>query len=329
MRRTVLQLATAVALLLVVATLAADAQQPSRVYRIGILQPGPKTLPSPQIGGFREGLRDFGYVEGQNVLMEYRFAEDELDRLPGLAAELVTLKVDIIYATVTPAAQAAKNATQTIPIVFGASSDPVDYGLVASLARPGGNITGLSNIAPELSGKRLELLRQVVPGGSLIAVLWNSANPIIARQVRETEVAAEVLKTKLHIVPVRGPDDFDSAFRAVTMGRPTALVVLADVLTTGHRGRIAEFAAKHRLPAISEFKEFAAAGFLMAYGPSLPETGRRVASYVDKILKGAKPGDIPVEQPTKFELTINLKTARTLGLTISPSLRLQADHVIE
>jgi len=326
MRLTAIQLATAVALLLVGAPIAADAQQARKVYRIGILVPGPT---SPQIDGFREGLRDFGYVEGQNVVIEYRSAEDRLERLSGLAAELVTLKVDIIYATVTPAAQAAKNATKTIPIVFGASSDPVDYGLVASLAHPGGNITGLSNTAPDLSGKRLELLKQVVPEISRIAVLWNSANPIIARQLRETEVAAQVLGTKLQVVDVRGPDDFEGAFRAVTMGRPSALVVLADFLTTGHRGRIAEFAAKNQLPTISEFREFAAAGCLMAYGPSLPDSGRRAASYVDRILKGAKPGNLPVEQPTKFELVINLKTARTLGLTIPTSLRLRADHVIE
>ena len=329
MRLKAILVATAMALLLVGARTAVDAQQASKVYRIGILVPGPKSAPSPQIAGFREGLRDLGYVEGQNVLLEYRFAEDRPERLPSLAAELVIRKVDIIYATVTPAAQAAQKATQTIPIVFGASSDPVNYGLVASLARPGGNITGLSNTGPELSGKRLELLRQIVPGASPIAVLWNSANPIIARQLRETEIAAAVVGAKLQIVNVRGPDDFSSAFRAVTTGRSAALVVLADFLTLGHRGRIAEFAARHRLPTISEFREFATAGCLVAYGPSLAGTGQRVASYIDRILKGAKPGDIPVEQPTKFELTINLKTARALGLTIPPSLQLRADHVIE
>jgi putative ABC transport system substrate-binding protein len=179
---------------------------------------------------------------------------------------------------------------------------------VTSLARPGGNITGLSLSAPDLSGKRLELLKQIVPGLSRVAVLWNFANPIIARQLRETEVAAQALETQLQTVGVRGPDDFDSAFRVVTMGRPSALVVLADFLTVGHRRRIAEFATKNRLPTISEFREFAAAGCLMAYGPSLPDLGRRAASYVDKILKGAKPDDLPVEQPTKFELVINLKT---------------------
>jgi putative ABC transport system substrate-binding protein len=322
----VTRLATAVGLLLLAAPLAAEAQPAGKVYRIGILVPGST---SPQIQAFREGLRDLGYVEGQNLAIEYRSAEDRLERLPGLASELVTLKVDIIYATVTPAAQAAKNATKTIPIVFGASSDPVDYGLVASLARPGGNITGLSNTAPDLSGKRLELLKEVVPGISRIAVLWNSANPIIARQLRETEVAAQVLGAQLQVVDVRGPDDFARAFRAVTMGRPSALVVLADFLTTGHRGRIAEFAAKNRLPAISEFREFAAAGCLMAYGPSVPDLGRRAAVFVDKILKGAKPADLPVEQPTKFEFVINLKTTKALGLTIPPSVLVRADEVIQ
>jgi putative ABC transport system substrate-binding protein len=317
-------LAGAVALL--AAPLAAESQPAGKVYRIGILVPGST---SPQIHAFREGLRDLGYVEGQNLAIEYRSAEDRLERLAGLAAELVTLKVDIIYANVTPAAQAAKNATQAIPIVFGASSDPVDYGLVASLARPGGNITGLSNTGADLSGKRLELLKEGVPGISRIAVLWNSANPIMARQLRETEVAAQVLGAQLQVVDVRGPDDFARAFRAVAMGRPGALVVLADFLTMNHRGRIAEFATKNRLPAISEFREFAAAGCLMAYGPSAPDLGRRAAVLVDKILKGAQPGDLPIEQPTKFELVINLKTAKALGLTIPPSLLLRADQIIE
>jgi len=311
---------------LILAPLAVGAQSAGKVYRIGILVPGST---SPQIQAFREALRDLGYVEGQNLAIEYRSAEDRLERLPGLAAELVALKVDIIYANVTPAAQAAKNATKTIPIVFGASSDPVDYGLVASLARPGGNITGLSNTGADLSGKRLELLKEGVPGISRIAVLWNSANPIMARQLRETEVAAQVLGAQLQVVDVRGPDDFARAFRAVTMGRPGALVVLADFLTVNHRGRIAEFAAKNRLPAISEFREFAAAGCLMAYGPSAPDLGRRAAVFVDKILKGAKPADLPVEQPTKFELIINMKTAKALGLTIPQTLLLRADEVIQ
>lgn len=319
-------LATAVALLLVGAPIGADAQQAGKVYRVGILVPGPT---SPQIEGFRDGLRGLGYVEGKNVTVEYRSAQDKLDRLPGLAEELVTLRVDIIYATVTPAADAAKKATQTIPIVFGASDDPVAHGLVASLARPGGNVTGLSLAAPDISGKRLELLKEVLPRVSPVAVLWNAANPIIERQLRETKAAAEALRTKLHIVAVRGPDDFESAFRAIIKDRPGALVVLADFLTVGHRGRIAEFATQNRLPTMCEFREFVADGCLIAYGPSLPDSGRRVAYYVDRILKGAKPGDLPVEQPTKFDLAINLKTARTIGVTIPPSLQLRADHVIQ
>jgi putative ABC transport system substrate-binding protein len=320
------RLATSGVLLLIGTSLGAGAQQAGRGYRIGILVPGPT---SPQIQGFWEGLRELGYVEGQNVTVEYRSAHDRLDRLPSLAEQLVTLKVDIIYATVTPAADAAKKATQTIPIVFGASDDPVAHGLVASLARPGGNVTGLSLAAPDVSGKRLELLKEVLPGVSRVAILWNAANPIIARQLTETQAAAEVLSTKLHIVAVRGPDDFESAFRAIMKDRPGALVVLADFLTVGHRGRIAEFAAQNRLPTMCEFREFVAAGCLVAYGPSLPDSGRRVAHYVDRILKGAKPGNLPVEQPTKFELVINMKTAKALGLTIPPSLLLRADHVIE
>lgn len=325
MTRTI-RLATALALLLVGVPICSGAQQTGKVYRVGMLVPGST---SPQIEGFREGMRDLGYVEGQNVTVELRSAQDRLERLPELAAELVALKVDVIYATVTPAADAAKKATRTIPIVFGASDDPVAHGLVASLARPGGNVTGLSLAAPDVSGKRLELLKEVVPGAAPVAVLWNAANPIIARQLRETQAAAEMLRTKLHIVAVRGPDDFEAAFLAIIKDRPVALVVLADFLTVGHRGRIAEFAAKNRLPTMCEFREFAAAGCLMAYGPSLPASGRRVAYYVDRILKGASPGELPVEQPTKFELAINLKTARTIGATIPTSLRLRADHVIE
>jgi putative ABC transport system substrate-binding protein len=320
------RLATAVTLLLGGAPIGADAQQAGKVYRIGILIPGPT---SPQIDGFREGLRGLGYVEGRNVIVEYRSAQDRQERLPGLAAELVALKVDIIYATVTPAAEAAKKTTQTIPIVFGASDDPVAHGLVASLARPGGNVTGLSVAAPDLAGKRLELLKEVTTGVSPVAVLWNAANPIIEWQLREIQAAAETLRIKLHIAAVGGPDDFESTFRAIIGGRPSALVVLADFLTVGHRGRIAEFAVKNRLPTMCEFREFATAGCLMAYGPSLPDSGRRVAHYVDRILKGAKPGDLPVEQPTKFDLAINLKTARIIGVTIPTSLRLRADHVIE
>ena len=325
MTRTI-RLATVLALLLVGVPICSGAQQTGKVYRVGMLVPGST---SPQIEGFREGMRDLGYVEGQNVTVELRSAQDRLERLPELAAELVALKVDVIYATVTPAADAAKKATRTIPIVFGASDDPVAHGLVASLARPGGNVTGLSLAAPDVSGKRLELLKEVVPGAAPVAVLWNAANPIIARQLRETQAAAEMLRTKLHIVAVRGPDDFEAAFLAIIKDRPVALVVLADFLTVGHRGRIAEFAAKNRLPTMCEFREFAAAGCLMAYGPSLPASGRRVAYYVDRILKGASPGELPVEQPTKFELAINLKTARTIGATIPTSLRLRADHVIE
>jgi putative ABC transport system substrate-binding protein len=319
----------ALLLALFLAPLAADAQPAGKVWRIGVLLPGPLVPLPPGAVALQLRLLELGYVEGQNIAFEYRSAENKLERLPDLAAELVRLKVDIIYATVTPAAQAAKNATKTIPIVFSASSDPVGFGLVASLARPGGNVTGMSNAGPDLSGKRLELLKEVVPGVSRVAVLWNSANAVIAHQVKETEAAAKVLGIQLQVVGVRGPDDIEGALAVSARGRVGALIVLADFLTVYHRGRIADLAAKNRLPAIYELREFVAAGGLMAYGPSLPDMGRRAAIYVDKILKGAKPADLPVEQPTKFELVINMKTAKALGLTIPQSVLLRADHVIE
>ena len=224
---------------------------------------------------------------------------------------------------------AAKNATKTIPIVFIFANDPVNAGLVASLARPGGNLTGWTNTGPDLSGKRLELLKELLPRVSRVAVLWNAANPTIARQVSEMELAAHALKTELHLVAVRAPDEFESAFSAITRGRAGALVVIADVFTTEHRQRIAALAARNRLPMISEFRAFTIAGGLMAYGPSPPDAARRAAAHVDRILKGAKPGELPVEQPTQFELVINLKTARALGLTIPRSMLLRADQVLE
>lgn len=322
----VTQLAAIVALALFAATLVVEAQP--KVHRVGVLTPGPASR-SPGFDAFVQGLRDLGYVEGRNIIIEYRSADDKLERLPALAAELVRINVDVIVAVPTPAVQAAKNATTTIPIVFSGVSDPVNFGLVASLARPGGNLTGQTNTAPDVSGKRLQLLKEIVPRASRVAVLWNAANPIIARQVRETEVAAHALGTELSLAEIRGADDLESAFRTITAGRVDGLVVLADFLTMEHQGRITTLAAKHRLPTISEFREFAASGGLMAYGPSIPAAARRTAAYVDKILKGAKPGELPVEQPTKFDLVINLKTARMLGVTIPQSILLRADQVLE
>ena len=275
-------------------------------------------------------MRDLDYVDGRNVIIEYRSTDPHrLDRLPALAADLVSRKVDIILALATGPAQAAKGATKTIPIVFALANDPVHAGLVASLARPGSNLTGLTNTGPDLSAKRLQLLKEVQPEISHIALLWNASNPTVARQVSETEVAARALKVQLHVVAVRGSNDFESAFSTITKARVGGLVVIADVLTAEHRERIVALATRNRLPVISEFRNFADSGALLTYGSSGPDAGRRAAYFVDKILKGANPADLPVEQPTKFELVINLRAAKALGLTIPPSLQLRADQVIE
>jgi putative ABC transport system substrate-binding protein len=278
---------------------------------------------------FRHGLRELGYVEGQNIVIESRWAEGNYDRLPGLAAELVGLKMDVIVAAAVPAIRAAKEATRTIPIIMATVVDPVATGLVASLARPGGNITGLSTMAPAVVGKQLEMLKQVVPDASRVAVLWNPANPGNAPQLREAEVAAKTFGLRLQPLEARNPNDFDGAFVMMTRQQAGGLIVLVDAMFNEHRTRIADLAAKGRLPAVYGLPEHAEAGGLMAYGASRPELFRRAATYVDKILKGAKPADLPVEQPTKFELVINAKTAKALGLTIPPSVLLRADQVIQ
>ncbi|MBI4587724.1 MAG: ABC transporter substrate-binding protein [Candidatus Rokubacteria bacterium] len=322
-----------VALGILATPLSAGAQQPGRVPRIGILLPGSPPTPAtplPTLEAFLQGLRDLGYVEGRNVALEYRWAEGKLDPLSDLAAELVRLKVDVIVTHTAPAIQAAKKATSTVPIVMAAVGDPVVTGLVASLARPGGNITGLSLLAPELAGKRLELLKETLPKLSRVAVLWNSASPAMVHTFRQALVAAETLGVKFQSLEVQGdPTDFERAFSAITRERPDGLFVTLDPFTSRHRGRIAELAAKHRVPAMYELREFVDAGGLMAYGPSSRDLWRRAATYVDKILKGAKPADLPVEQPTKFELVVNLKTAKALGLTIPQSVLIRADHVIQ
>ncbi len=325
-RRTVLTVVFALASL--APPPAADAQ-PARVARIGFLGYVSPSATPHLVEAFRRGLRDLGYVEGQNVAIEFRWAEGRLERLPDLAAELVRLKVDVIVAQGTPGPLAAKQATRTIPIVMAAAGDPVGAGLVASLARPGGNVTGLSLQVPELGGKRLQLLQEVVPGVSRVAVLWNAANPYPALVVRETELAARTLGVQLQSLEVRGPDDFETAFQAATRGHAGALITVDDPLTVNQRARIVDFAGKSRLPAMYGVREFVDAGGLMAYGAHVPDMWRRAATYVDKILKGAKPADLPVEQPTRFELVVNMKTAKALGLTIPQSVLIRADQVIQ
>jgi putative tryptophan/tyrosine transport system substrate-binding protein len=313
---------------IVLAPLAAEAQQPAKVPRIGFLTTPSPTAAAYYLEAFREGLRELGYVEGKTIAIEYRFAEGRPERLPALAAELVRLKVDVIVTGGPPAPEEAKQATSTIPIVFAVAGDPVGEGLVASLARPGGNITGLASIAAEVVGKQLELLKEVVPKVSRVAVLQNpshSAHPLMARQA---EGAARALGVQLHILQAGSPAEIDAAFAAMRSQRIGGVLVLRGSLFLAQRTQIAALAAKSRLPAVYGTREEAEAGGLMAYGASLPLLYRRAATYVDKILKGAKPADLPVEQPTKFELVINLKTAKALGLTIPPSLLQRADEVI-
>jgi putative ABC transport system substrate-binding protein len=314
---------------LAIAPLAADAQPAAKVYRIGLLGGTPPTAEPRLWEGFFQGLRELGYVEGQNILIEGRWYGEQTERLPALAAELVRLKVDVIVAGAPPAPEAAQRATSTIPIVFASHGDPVGSGLVASLARPGGNVTGLSILSPELVGKQLQLLKEAVPRISRVAVLWNPTIPIQELVLREAEVAARSLKVQLQVLEARAPGDFASAFSAMTKDRAGGLISLGGSIFFAQRTRIAELAAQSRLPAMYGQREYAEAGGLMAYGASIRENWRRAATYVDRLLKGAKPADLPVEQPTKFELVINLKTAKALGLTIPQSLLLRADEVIQ
>src|SRR5262245_7979349 len=306
---------------------AANAQQPAKIARIGWL--GHNLARNPQVReAFRQGLRDLGYVEGRNFVIEFRDAEGKFDRYPALAAELVALKVDVILAPNTGAALAAKQATRTIPIVFIGTSDPVGFGLVTSLARPGGNLTGLSSLDAHLVGKRLELLTQAIPGVRLVAVLWEPG-PAEKIGLKGAEVAARALGVRLQFVEARGPEDLDRAFSDMTSAGVGALIVLPGGMLINERRRLVDLAAKNRLPALYFWRGFVDAGGLMAYGPHGDDVFRRAAIYVDKILKGAKPADLPVEQPTKFELVINLKTAKALGLEVPPQLIAQADELIE
>ena len=321
----------AVVLNLTLAPLAAEAQQAGQAARIGYLAAN-LTVSPHMTEAFRQGLRDLGYVDGRSVVIEYRDAEGKYDRLPARAAELVALKVDVIVAADTPAALAAKQATRTLPIVFIGAGDPVTIGLVTSLARPGGNVTGLSLLAPELVGKRLELLKQAVPGVGRVAALWQPGfvgERTEKDMLKEVEVAARALGVRLQFVEARGPADFDRAFSDMTRARADALTVLGSAMFANERRRVVDLAAKNRLPGVYGFREYVDAGGLMAYGPNVADLFQRAATYADKILKGAKPGDLPVEQPTKFELVLNLKTAKALGLTIPQSVLVRADQVIE
>ena len=317
------------ALILLTAALTAEAQPTAKTPRIGILEASPPAARAYLWEAFRQGLIELGYVEGRNIAIERRFAEGQWDRLPDLAAELVRLKVDVIVAGPTPSIRAVQQATRTIPIVMAISGDPVGTGFVASLAHPGVNITGLSVMTSELVGKQLALLKEVVPNVSLVAVLWNPANPLGAPQLREAKVAAQALAVQLQVLEVRAPTKFDGAFAAMTRARAGALLILPDAIFSVNRSRLADLATKSRVPAMYGWREFAEAGGLMSYGPHYADLFRRAATYVDKILKGAKPADLPVEQPSKFELVVNLKTAKTLGLTIPASLLLRADSVVE
>jgi len=329
MRLNTVGLTLMLALTILVAPLAADTQRPAKVPRIGFLGVLPPSAVAARTEAFRQGLRELGYVEGKNIVIEYRSAEGKPDRLPGLAAELVRLKVDVIVTGGAGATRPAKEATVTIPIVMAQDPDPVGNGFVASLARPGGNITGLSSLSTELSSKRLELLKETVPRLSRLAVLGNSTNPGNARALSETELAAKALGVKLQYLDVLAPKDIETAFREASKGRADAVFVLGGPVFMSQRTQIADLAGKSGLPAIYPRQDFVEDGGLMSYAPSMNDLARRAATYVDKILQGAKPADLPVEQPTKFELVINLKAAKALGLTIPPTLLFQADKVIQ
>jgi putative ABC transport system substrate-binding protein len=305
-------------------SVSADAQP---VRKIGVLSGGSRSSTSASTEAFRQGLRDLGYVEGRNVLIEHRYADGKLDRLPQLVDELLANKVDLIVAQAPAAVRTAKKATSTIPIVMAHGGDPVAQGFVASLARPGGNVTGLSNFSAELGGKRLELLREAFPKASPVGVIWNPDAPGPVLSFKELEIAAKTLNVPLESFQVRGPNDFEGAFLGARE-RAGSLVVIQDIVTVTHLKRIVELSAKHRLPAIYMEKEWAEAGGLMSYGVNQPDLHRRAAVYVDKLLNGAKPADLPVEQPTKFELVINLKAGKQIGLTIPPNVLARANKVI-
>jgi putative ABC transport system substrate-binding protein len=309
-------------------TVSADAQQPTKIRRIGYLSANSASSESVRTDALRQGLRELGYVEGKNIVIEYRFAEGKLDGLAQLVAELVRLKVDVIVTAGTGSTRSANEATNTIPIVMTQDPDPVRNGFVASLARPGGNITGLSTLQPELSGKRLELLKEIVPTLSRVAVLGTSTNASNAQSLRETELAAEAIAVKLQYLDVRSPKDIEAAFQAAKKERADAVLVLGGPVLASQRTHLADLAVKNRLPAIYWRSDIVEGGALMSYSVSFIDLDRRAATYVDKILKGAKPADLPVEQPKKFEFVINLKAAKQIGLTIPPNVLARADRMI-
>jgi putative ABC transport system substrate-binding protein len=307
----------------------AEAQQPTKVPRVGYLSATSPSVNPTRIEAFRQGMRELGYVEGKNIIIEWRYAEGKLDRLRELAADLVRLKVDVIVTGGPTPTPAVKEATTTIPIVMGYDNDPVGSGFVASLARPGGNITGLSALSPELSGKRLELLKEIIPRLSRVAVLGTSTYPGNAQALREVELAAGAFGVKVQYLDILGPKDIESAFRAASKGRADAILVLSSAVLNSHRIEVADLAVKNRLPAVYGQPQYVEDGGLLSYAPSFTDLFRRAATYVDKILKGAKPADLPVEQPKKFELIINLKAAKQIGLTIPQSMLYRADKVIK
>ena len=315
--------------LLVAAPVPVEAQEPTRVWRIGFLGSGSFSSNDPRVEALRRGLRELGYAEGRNLAFEFRWAGGNADRLPALAAELAKLKVNAIVTQGTQATDAARRAASTIPIVFAVAGDPVGTGLVTSLARPGGNVTGLTDIAPEIAGKRLELLREAMPGITRIAVLWNPANPSAAPQVKDTGAVARTFGLSVRSLELADVSQLDGAFAGAVQDQAQAVIVLSDGALYGRRVRIAELAAKHRLPCVAWTPEFAESGCLMTYGANVVEMHRRAAVLLDKVLRGASPGGLPVEQPTGFELVVNLKTAKALGLRIPSKVLARADRVIE
>jgi putative ABC transport system substrate-binding protein len=322
-------LALSVIAFVLVMTREAQAQQPTKIPRIGYLSATSPSVNPTRIEAFRQGLRELGYVEGKNIVIEWRYAEGKQDRIPALAAELVRLKLEVIVTGGPAITPAVKEATTTIPIVMGYDNDPVGYGFVASLARPGGNITGLANFNPELSGKRLELLKEIIPKLSRVAMLGTSTQPGNAQALREVEVAAGAFGVKLQYLDVLDPKDIETAFRAASKGHADALLmIVTGAVLNSHRIQIADLAVKNRLPAVYGQPQYVEDGGLMCYAPSYTDLFRRAATYVDKILKGAKPADLPVEQPRKFELIINLKAAKQIGLTIPSNVLARADKVI-
>ena len=309
--------------------LAAWAQQARQVYRIGFMGNSTAALEANLVGPFRDALRELGYDEGRNIAIEYRWAEGNYERFPALVAELIARKVDVIVTAGTPATLAVKAATTSVPLVMVAVGDPVGTGIIASLARPGGNITGLSSIAPELEGKRLELLRELIPNLAHVAVLSNPLNPFHVASLKQARAAAELLRMKVQSIEVRVSEEVEGALAAVARERPGALLILADRVFLHNRARLMAFATQNRIPGVYAYRELVEAGGLMSFGPNYADMHRRAATYVDKILKGSKPADLPVEQPTKFELFISVKAAKALGLTIPEAFLLRADEVIE